>query len=153
MIKRLIALFLTLATVLGLLPGAAFAAPTLEEALGEINVYHNGVELSYLSMYGYVRTMTYTYYNYETSTGEKMEIPVYCVDPQAAGVPNVVSPGQSVKYNANELESDPKVVGIIANGYPKRSLAELGLGSKEQGYYATKIALCAISVRNGTLTA
>ena len=58
--KRLIALFLTLETVLGLFPGAAFAAPTLEEALGEIDVYHNGVELSYLSMYGYVRTMTYT---------------------------------------------------------------------------------------------
>ena len=34
-----------------------------------------------------------------------------------------------------------KVLGIVANGYPTRTLAELGLENKEQGYYATKIAL------------
>ena len=42
---------------------------------------------------------------------------------------------------AEEKTSDPKVLGIVANGYPTRSLEELGLENKYQGYYATKMAL------------
>ena len=49
--------------------------------------------------------------------------------------------GQSIKYIAAERASDPKVMGIVANGYPTKSLGELGLQSKVEGYYATKIAL------------
>ena len=49
--------------------------------------------------------------------------------------------GESIEYLADEKASDPKVVGIVANGYPTRSLAELGLENKYQGYYATKMAL------------
>ena len=33
------------------------------------------------------------------------------------------------------------MLGIVANGYPTRSLEELGLENKYQGYYATKMAL------------
>ena len=46
-----------------------------------------------------------------------------------------------IKYLANERSSDPKVVGIISNGYPHRSLGELGLENKYLAYYATKMAL------------
>ena len=42
---------------------------------------------------------------------------------------------------ADEKASDPKVVGIISNGYPHRSLGELKLDNKYQAYYATKMAL------------
>ena len=49
--------------------------------------------------------------------------------------------GESIKYLANERSSDPKVVGIISNGYPHRSLGELKLDNKYQAYYATKMAL------------
>ena len=49
--------------------------------------------------------------------------------------------GESIEYLADEKASDPKVVGIVANGYPTRSLTELGLENKYQGYYATKMAL------------
>ena len=57
------------------------------------------------------------------------------------GVPQTVGVGESIEYLADEKASDPKVVGIVANGYPTRSLAELGLENKYQGYYATKMAL------------
>ena len=33
------------------------------------------------------------------------------------------------------------MVGIISNGYPHRSLGELGLENKYQAFYATKMAL------------
>ena len=90
---------------------------------------------------GRVRTLIYTYYNYVNSKGETKEIPAYCVNPNITGVPQTVAPGESIEYIAEEKTSDPKVLGIVANGYPTRTLAELGLENKEQGYYATKIAL------------
>ena len=55
--KRLITMLLTLLMVMGLLPTAAFAASTPEEALGEIDIYNGGEELSYLSINGRVRTL------------------------------------------------------------------------------------------------
>lgn len=44
--KRLITMLLALLMVMGLLPTAAFAASTPEEALGEIDIYSGGEELS-----------------------------------------------------------------------------------------------------------
>ena len=139
--KRLIALLLVLATMLGMLPGTALAADTEEEALGEVNIFNGGYEMYYLSMNGRVRKQSYTYFNYENSKGETKEIPAYCVNPTTKGVPQTVSPGQSIKYLAKEKGSDPKVMGIIANGYPTRGLSELKLENKYQAFYATKMAL------------
>lgn len=139
--KRLIALLLVLATMLGMLPGTALAADTEEEALGEVNIFNGGYEMYYLSMNGRVRKQSYTYFNYVNSKGETKEIPAYCVNPTTKGVPQTVSPGQSIKYLAEEKGSDPKVMGIIANGYPTRGLSELKLENKHQAFYATKMAL------------
>ena len=139
--KRLLTTFLAFIMVFSLLPTASFAASSVEEALGEIDIYNGGKELSYLMINGRVRTLIYTYYNYVNSKGETKEIPAYCVNPNITGVPQTVGPGESIEYIAEEKTSDPKVLGIVANGYPTRTLAELGLENKEQGYYATKIAL------------
>ena len=139
--KRLITMLLTLLMVMGLLPTAVFAASTPEEALGEIDIYNSGTELSYLMINGRVRTLIYTYYNYVNAKGETREIPAYCVNPNITGVPQTVGVGESIEYLAEEKTSDPKVLGIVANGYPTRSLEELGLENKYQGYYATKMAL------------
>lgn len=139
--KRLITMLLALLMVMGLLPTAAFAASTPEEALGEIDIYSGGEELSYLSINGRVRTLIYTYYNYDNGSGVTREIPAYCVNPNITGVPQTVAPGESIEYLAEEKSSDPKVIGIVASGYPTRSLEELGLENKYQGYYATKMAL------------
>ena len=139
--KRLISMLLALLAVMGLLPTAAFAASTPEEALGEVQIYNGGVEMSYLSINGRIRSQIYTYYNYDNGSGITREIPAYCVNPNTLGVPQTVGVGESIEYLADEKASDPKVVGIVANGYPTRSLAELGLENKYQGYYATKMAL------------
>ena len=148
--KRLISMLLALLAVMGLLPTAAFAASTPEEALGEVQIYNGGVEMSYLSINGRIRSQIYTYYNYDSLLwsyrmricyGSTREIPAYCVNPNTLGVPQTVGVGESIEYLADEKASDPKVVGIVANGYPTRSLAELGLENKYQGYYATKMAL------------
>ena len=139
--KRLISMLLALLAVMGLLPTAAFAASTPEEALGEVQIYNGGVEMSYLSINGRIRSQIYTYYNYDNGSGSTREIPAYCVNPNTLGVPQTVGVGESIEYLADEKASDPKVVGIVANGYPTRSLAELGLENKYQDYYATKMAL------------
>ena len=139
--KRLLSLFLAFVTLLGILPTAALAANTEEEALGEVDIYNGGYELLYLTINGRIRTQDYTYFNYVDAKGQKKEVPAYCVNPNIKGVPQTVGVGESIKYLANERSSDPKVVGIISNGYPHRSLGELKLDNKYQAYYATKMAL------------
>ena len=139
--KRFISALLAVAMALSLLPTGIFAADTVDEALGEIDIYNGGTKLSYLSVNGRVQNLNYVYYNYETEAGETKEIPAYCVNPTDPGVPQTVGIGESIAYIAEEKASDPKVMGIIANGYPTRGLYQLGLENKEQAYYATKIAL------------
>ena len=139
--KRLIALLLVLVTVLGMLPATALAAGSEEEALGEVNIYNGGTAMSYLSINGRIRELIYTYFNYVDSQGRTKEIPAYCVNPNTKGVPQSVAPGESIKYLAEEKGNDPKVMGIIANGYPTRGLSELKLENKYHAYYATKMAL------------
>ena len=139
--KRLLSLLLALALILGMLPMGTLAASSEEEALGGINIYNGNYELGYLSINGVVRKQKYTYYNYQGADGTIQEIPAYCVNPNQYGVPQTVGPGQSIKYLANEKTKDPKIVSIVFNGYPHKSLRELGLDNKYQAYYATKMAL------------
>lgn len=139
--KRLVSTLLALVMVLGMLPATALAASSEEEALGEVNIYNGEQKLSYLSINGRIRELIYTYFNYVDSNGRTKEIPAYCVNPNTTGVPQTVGPGESIKYIAKEKGNDPKVMGIIANGYPTRGLSELKLENKYHAYYATKMAL------------
>ena len=139
--KKLLSLLLVVVTLLGILPASAFAADSVEAALGEVDIYNGGYELAYLSINGAVKKQDYTYFMYRGNDGTTREVPAYCVNPYLKGVPQKVEPGQSIKYLAEERSSDPKVVGIISNGYPHRSLGELKLDNKYQAYYATKMAL------------
>ena len=111
------------------------------EALGEVNIYNGEQKLSYLSINGRIRELIYTYFNHVDANGRTKEIPAYCVNPNTTGVPQTVGPGESIKYIAKEKGNDPKVMGIIANGYPTRGLSELKLENKYHAYYATKMAL------------
>ena len=139
--KRLSSMLLVLVMMLGMLPATALAASSEAEALGEVSIYNGGQKLSYLSINGRVRELIYTYFNYMGENGKTKEIPAYCVNPNTKGVPQTVASGQSIKYLAEEKGNDPKVMGIIANGYPTRGLAELKLENKYHAYYATKMAL------------
>lgn len=139
--KRLISMLLLVVMVLGMLPATALAASSEEEALGEVNIYNGEQKLSYLSINGRIRELIYTYFNHVDANGRTKEIPAYCVNPNTTGVPQTVAPGESIKYIAKEKGSDPKIMGIIANGYPTRGLSELKLENKYHAYYATKMAL------------
>lgn len=139
--KKVITILMLLCFCLNIVPNASFAAESLDEALGEVSIYNGGSELKYLTVSGAVRPMTYVYFNYVNRLGQTKEIPAYCVNPNDKGVAQVVAKGQSVKYLAADKASDPKVMGIIACGYPTRSLKELGLENAEEAYYATKTAL------------
>ena len=139
--KRIISLMLTLAVALSLLVLPAGAASTPEEALGEVNIFDGGYSMKYLAVNGKVQTQSYTYFLYRNSAGETQEIPAYCINPNQYGVPQTVAEGESIRYLAEEKASDPKIVGLVANMYPHRSLAELGLSNKYQAFYAGKIAL------------
>ena len=139
--KRLSSMLLVLVMMLGMLLVTALAASSEAEALGEVSIYNGGQKLSYLSINGRVRELIYTYFNYMGENGKTKEIPAYCVNPNTKGVPQTVASGQSIKYLAEEKGNDPKVMGIIANGYPTRGLAELKLENKYHAYYATKMAL------------
>lgn len=134
-------MLLALVMVLGMLPVTALAASSEEEALGEVNIYNGEQKLSYLSINGRIRELIYTYFNHVDANGRTKEIPAYCVNPNTTGVPQTVGPGESIKYIAKEKGNDPKVMGIIANGYPTRGLSELKLENKYHAYYATKMAL------------
>ena len=63
--KKLLSLFLAFVIALGLLPTGAFAADSVEAALGEVNIYNGDYELGYLSINGTVRKQIYTYFLYE----------------------------------------------------------------------------------------
>lgn len=139
--KRFMSAFLAVIMLFSMLSTTAFAASSEEEALGEINIFNGGVTMSYLSINGRIREQIYTYYNRVTPSGAVKEIPAYCVNPNDKGVPQTVGVGESIKYLADEKAADPKVTGIIANGYPDRGLSELGLENKYHAYYATKMAL------------
>lgn len=79
--KKLLSLFLAFVIALGLLPTGAFAADSVEAALGEVNIYNGDYELGYLSINGTVRKQIYTYFLYEANDGTTKEAPAYCVNP------------------------------------------------------------------------
>lgn len=149
--RRILALLLALVTVLGMFP-TALAASSEEEALGNINIYHNGEKVSYLSINGRVREQVYTYYNFTDETGAARQIPAYCVNPNTAGVPQTVPKGTGIQYLANQKHTDPKVFGIVASGYPHKSIESLGLQNVNEAYYATKMALWCYILDNWSIS-
>ena len=143
MTKRIFAILLAVMTVLSVLAVPANAASTLEEAMAEVDIYGEQEPLTWLTMNGSVKTQYYTYYNYRSAlTGQTTQIPAYCVDPNLYGVP-LKAPDSStpIKYSASSKGDDPKITGIIANGYPHMDLATLGVSTEREAYYATKTAL------------
>ena len=140
--KRILSLLLAVLLLVGLLPTSALAASSLEDAMREVSIYARNDDLNWLTMNGSVRTQHYTYYRYTSVLdGSTSEIPAYCVDPNLYGVPALVPEGTGIRYNCSETVSDPKVCGIVSNGYPHVEVQALGLKSVEEAYYATKTAL------------
>ena len=152
MAKRIMSLFLAVLTLVSTFTLPVSAAPTLDAAMAEVDVYARNDDLEWLTMNGSIKTQHYTYYNYTSAqTGQVKEIPAYCVDPRLYGVPALVEEGTAIKYSAESIVNDPKVCGIIANGYPHMPLTTLGVDNVEEAYYATKTALWIYLLGNWSL--
>ena len=122
---RMTALLLAVITLFSLFTFPTGAASSLEDAMAEVDVYARNEELNWLTMNGAVATQFYTYYNYTSvQTGQVTQIPAYCVDPYLKGVPVLVPEGTSIKYGSSSTVSDPKVCGILGNGYPHEPYSE-----------------------------
>ncbi len=136
-------MLLAVLMLVGMMPmPLANAASTLEEAMADVSVYAKDKSLNYLTMNGSVKEQHYTYYLYQSvQTGESKEIPAYCVDPRLYGVPATVPEETAIHYSAESTVNDPKICGIISNGYPHMTLDDLGLQSVDEAYYATKTAV------------
>ena len=76
--KRLTALLLLVVTLIGMLPGAALAANTPEEALGEISIYNGGEQLAYLAVNGRVQKLNYVYFEHNSANRNKANSSLLC---------------------------------------------------------------------------
>lgn len=106
--KRVVSMLLAVVMMLGMFPGTALAAGSVEEALGEVNIYNGEQKLSYLSINGRVRELIYTYYNYVDRNGQTKEIPAYCVNPNIKGVPQTVAPVRASSTSPTKSAVIPK---------------------------------------------
>ncbi len=73
------------------------------------------------------------------------EYPAYCVNPERIGV------GETDSYdvNINGYISDVRLWRIITNGYPYKTVQELGVANEKEAYLATKQAIyCWLDNRN-----
>ena len=100
--------------------------------LGEVNVYSAG-DCGELLKYRGVIVKT-TYAEYDSGNGL---YPAYCLDKTQLGV------GEIGDYNvdAGSMITDVKLWRIIVNGYPYKSLEELGVESAKEAFTATKQAV------------
>lgn len=76
---------------------------------------------------------------------DEKEYPAYCMDRELSGV----EIGFSQTVDVNDLISNVKVWRAIINGYPYKSISELGCNTEEEAYLATKQAVyCMLTDRD-----
>jgi hypothetical protein len=149
--------------LLGILPFSAFAADndpgfaqwgegdTIDSALSKLKVAFDDYRLEWLALptLGVVK-LRYTYFLYKnTRTGQVEEHPVYCIDPTKGGANEIVNNigtnpddgSNTATYIRSDKVGDTRYMAILRAGYPHQQFTSLGLESKEEGYYATKLAL------------
>lgn len=66
------------------------------------------------------------------------EYPAYCLDVSLPGVSDKIT---TYKLNTDNIIQNEKVYKTIINGYPYKSVADLGVNTKEEAFAATKQAV------------
>jgi uncharacterized repeat protein (TIGR01451 family) len=135
--KKALSILLALVTLLVYVTVPALAGPSEEEAMAARRIYAVGDLMSYLLYDGSPQGVVLAYYTGRSTSGEVVEYPAYCINPYKPG-PSETSP---YSVDTKDYISDPKVWGIVANGYLYKSIGELGVHTQEQAFYATKMAL------------
>lgn len=153
--NKIISLLLAVVMLVGALPITAMAADwgegdTLEEALSEFKVGSGDTLMDWLVLPGLgVIYQRYNYFLFQNDrTGSIDEHPVYCIDPTKGGAYEIVKNvgpnddgSATATYIRGEKVGDVKYRGILGAGFPHNMVESLGLQTREEGYYATKLAL------------
>jgi uncharacterized repeat protein (TIGR01451 family) len=141
--------------LIGVLPFSAQAAnwgggDTLDAALAQLKVGFEDTLLDWLVLPNLgVVSQRYTYFMFKNErTGTVDEQPVYCIDPTKGGAYAIVAAignnndgSKTATYIRGDKIGDARYKAILAAGYPHMQLNSLGLQTKREGYYATKLAL------------
>lgn len=128
--KKVISIILSILMIIGII-----TIPTKSEAVFTINkadLYSKGTYKNYLRWGG--MGLVFDYVVYEK---DGQEYPAYCLNKDLGGV----NSENSYSVNVSELLTDVKVWRAIINGYPYKSLEDLGCETKEEAYMATKQAV------------
>ena len=111
----------------------AFSCCFANEEKNERIVKYEKTCETYLEYKGNLKTAHFAFYEID---GKKL--PAYCLNPEYEGVNNERKE-YSVKLNGKI--SNEKIWKVIVNGYPYKTLDELGVKSKEEAYTATQFAI------------
>ena len=99
--------------------------------VGQMNVYAKAICETLLTYQGVPISTTYVVYN-----NAGIEYPAYCLDVNLPGVEE----GEYV-VNASDKIKDTNIWRAIINGYPYKSLEELGAANGQEAFTATKQAV------------
>lgn len=88
---------------------------------------------SYLKYQGNLKTVHYAYYEVDSKI-----YPAYCLNPEFKGVNEEM---KEYSLNIDGKVTDEKIWKVIINGYPYKTLKELGVETKEEAYTATQFAI------------
>lgn len=136
MIKKLISIISTIIILMGLLPVSTKAVETVDTAYIYANKKTNG-----LLMWKGLRIHTHM----AVYKKDGKEYPAYCMDRELPGV----EIGKSQTVDINKLVNNVMVWRAIINGYPYKSISELGCNTEEEAYLATKQAVyCMLTNRD-----
>ncbi len=119
------------------------ANSSLEDAMNKVNLYTKGSRGQQLLTFqdridagNFAATMVmYT----DERTGQ--ELSAYCCNPDRGGVEE----NGSYSVDIDLADDNPQLWGVITNGYPNKTPAEMGVSTEYEAYYVTKMAVWAVA--------
>lgn len=111
--------------------GLGFMNAVYATSINSANLYSTGTCGDLLKYKGGVVKVSYVQY-----TDNGINYPAYCMNPNKAGAET-----QSYDVSVQETISDVGLWRRVINGYPYKSIEELGVANKEEAFTATKHAI------------
>ena len=134
--KKLISIISIIVILIGLIPISSKAAVPIDAAYIYANKKTNG-----LLMWNGLKIHTHM----AVYKKDGKEYPAYCMNRELPGV----EIGRSQTVDVKQLVNNTKIWRAIINGYPYKSISELGCNTEEEAYLATKQAVyCMITNRD-----
>ena len=134
--KKLISIISIMVILIGLIPISSKAVVPIDTAYIYANKKTNG-----LLMWNGLKIHTHM----AVYKKDGKEYPAYCMNRELPGV----EIGRSQTVDVKQLVNNTKIWRAIINGYPYKSISELGCNTEEEAYLATKQAVyCMLTNRD-----